>query len=129
MFGRKKQKPTPAKPISPKLHGAIDYGFLGLNLAAPSLLGLKGPARMLPYLIGGVQGGLNAVTDQPYAARRAVPFPVHGAIEKWSAPAYVLLPVVTGALKQPRARAYFGGLLGVLATVWPLTDWNRSPRR
>lgn len=84
---------------------------------------------MLPYLFGGVQGALNAVTDQPLAAKRAVPFRTHGEIEKWSGPAFVLLPVLTGALKQPRARMYFGTLLVILVTVWQLTDWNRSPRR
>jgi len=129
MFGKKKAKKTPGKPISPQMHGAIDYGLLGLNLAAPSLLGLKGSARVLPYLIGGVQGALNAVTDQPLAARRVVPFRMHGQIEKWSLPAVALLPLATGALKQPRARLFFGTTFGLLLAVFQLTDWKRAPRR
>ncbi len=84
---------------------------------------------MLLYLFGGVQGALNAVTDQPLPAKRAVPFRIHGEIEKWSGPAFVLLPVLTGALEQPRARMYFGTLLVILVTVFHLTDWNRSSRR
>jgi hypothetical protein len=114
------------KPISRKAHGAIDYGFLGMMLAAPSLLGLTGAARTLSYLLGGVQGGLNAITDQPLAVKRLVPFRTHGTIELASGPAFVLLPVVTGALKQPKARAFFGAALGLLATVYALTDWDAT---
>lgn len=114
------------KPITPKLHGAIDYGFLGMMLSAPSLLGLTGPAKTLPYLFGGIQGGLNAVTKQPLAIKHLVPFRTHGTIELASGPAFVLLPVVTGALKQPRARAFFGTALGLLAAVYALTDWNAT---
>ena len=114
------------KPITPKLHGAIDYGFLGLMLAAPSLLGLSGPAKALPYLFGGVQGGLNAVTKQPLAIKRLVPFRVHGAIDLATTPALVLLPLVTGALKQPKVRAFFGGARGLLAAVYALTGWNAT---
>jgi len=43
------------KPIKSGPHGAIDYGFLALNLSAPSLLGLHGAARALAYLFGGAQ--------------------------------------------------------------------------
>ena len=63
MFGKKKTSANPAKPISPTMHGAIDYGFFGIMSAAPSLLGLKGSAEVLPYLFGGAQGVLNALTD------------------------------------------------------------------
>lgn len=43
------------EPIKPGAHGVIDYGFLALNLSAPSLLGLHGAARALAYLFGGAQ--------------------------------------------------------------------------
>ena len=56
-----------------------------------------------------------------------MPFRTHGDIERWSGPAYVLLPILTGALKQPRARIFFGGMLVILVTVYQLTDWDRSP--
>ncbi len=115
------------KPISPKAHGMIDYGFLGMMLAAPSLLKFQGPAKTLPYLFGGVQGLLNAFTDQPFAIKRVVPFPLHGKIDKWSSPVLVALPLLTGAWKQPKARAFFGGSLALLVTTYLLTDWTQKP--
>lgn len=32
------------KPIGPKLHGAIDYGFFTIQTLAPGLFGLEGTA-------------------------------------------------------------------------------------
>jgi hypothetical protein len=116
-----------SKPISPKAHGAIDYGFLAANLLAPSLLGLKGPAKALSYMFGGMQGGLNALTDQPLAIKPLVPFRPHGTVELSSGPLFVLLPWITGALKDPRARNYFLALGAVLVTVYNLTDWEADP--
>ncbi|MBA3415598.1 MAG: hypothetical protein H0U10_10280 [Chloroflexia bacterium] len=113
-------------PISPKAHGAIDYGFLGLMLAAPSLLGLTGPARTLCYLFGGAQGIPNALTDQPYAVERLVPFRTHGTIELASGLLFVALPVLTGAVKDPKARNYFLAAGAMLAAVYILTDWDAT---
>jgi hypothetical protein len=115
------------KPIKSGAHGAIDYGFLALNLSAPSLLGLNGAARALAYLFGGAQGLLNAVTDQPLALRRIVPFGTHGTIELPSGPLFVALPLITGALKEAKARAYFLILGAVLVAVYGLTDWEAQP--
>jgi hypothetical protein len=115
-----------AKPISPSAHGAIDYGFLALMTTVPPLLGLTGSARLLPRLFGGAQGALNAVTDHPLAVRRLVPFAVHGRVEKWGGPAFVALPLISGALRQPRARAFFGGTLLLLLANYNLTDWEAT---
>lgn len=51
------------KPISPALHGLIDYGFGIVNLSVPVLLGLSGPARVVPMVWAVAQGSLNAFTD------------------------------------------------------------------
>ena len=92
------------------------------NLIAPLLLGLKGSARTLSYLFGAVQGSLNAVTDQPLALRRLVPFRTHGTVELASLPLFVLLPWLTGASKDAKARRRFLALGVVLVTVYNLTD-------
>lgn len=41
-----------SKPIGPTAHGVIDYGFVTLQVLAPSLFGLKGVARALCYAFG-----------------------------------------------------------------------------
>lgn len=112
------------KPISPAMHGLIDYGFGVLNTAGPAALGLTGAARNVPAVAALVQGGLNAVTDQKYAATKLVPFHLHGRLESLGVPALLVASIATGAWKQPRAPLFYGGLFLALGTVYALTDWN-----
>lgn len=116
-----------SKPITPRTHGLIDYGSVALMLAAPSLLRLTGSARTLSYAFAGSYLLLSAFTDDPLGLKRAVPFPTHGKLELASAPALLALPWLTGALKDPKARAYFLALLGTVAAVYTLTDWDADP--
>jgi len=112
------------QPIKVRGHSLIDYGFLAAAAAAPLLLGLKGAARTLPLAFGTTQGALNAATDQPYAARRVVPFKLHGRAESLAVPAYALTIAASGALQQPRAKAFFAAHLVTLGAVYALTDWD-----
>lgn len=115
------------RPINPEAHGAIDYGFLGLMMAGPTLLDLPPRSRWMFGALGLVQGTLNAMTDQPLALKRAVPFRTHGRIELASGSAFVALPLIAGAIQTPRSRAFFLMALASLATVYRLTDWDATP--
>lgn len=112
------------QPIKIRGHSLIDYAFLGATVAAPVALGLTGPARAVPVAFGATQGLLNATTDQPYAIKRVVSFKNHGRVESLAVPALAIAAATTGALRQPRAKAYFAGLLGALGAVYALTDWD-----
>lgn len=112
------------KPISPTLHGALDYGFLAAMLTVPKLLGLPRRGRAVAAAFGAAQGGLNAVTDQPLAVRHLVPFRLHGAVDLAALPAVVGLPLLTGVLRDRRARAFFLGSGAALAAVYAFTDWD-----
>ncbi|KNC19042.1 hypothetical protein AC792_08695 [Arthrobacter sp. RIT-PI-e] len=114
------------KPISPAMHGAIDYGFLATMLTAPSLLRLGRRARIVFALFGITQGALNALTDQPLSIKRLVSFRLHGAIEKSSGPVYLLVPVLAGIPRAPRERAFWLIMGAILVTVYNLTDWNAT---
>ncbi len=80
---------------------------------------------MLP--LRGRTGALNALTDQPLSPMRLVPFRTHGTIERYSAPAFVALPWLTGALEERRARIFFLALGAALVAVHRLTDWDADP--
>lgn len=114
----------PTKPISPRLHSVIDYGFAAGNLLLPSALGLSSRARVLFAAFGMTQGTLNALTVQPYAVAKEVPFKAHGVIERSSAPVYFGVPLLIGVAREGRARAYWLLLGAALVTVYNLTDWN-----
>ncbi|TCK24660.1 hypothetical protein [Pseudonocardia endophytica] len=112
------------RPITPRLHGALDYGFLALNLTILRLLRLPRRARTIFGAFGLVQGGLNALHDQPLAVRRAVPFATHGTVERNSLPVFVGLPLLAGSLHERRTLRYFLAAGATLVTVYSLTDWS-----
>ncbi|WP_267419815.1 MULTISPECIES: hypothetical protein [unclassified Curtobacterium] len=114
------------KPISPELHGLIDYGFAASNLLLPRVFGLRPGARRLFAVFGLAQGGLNAVTAQPNALTPAVSFANHGRIEKSSGLLYIALSAVFGVLAERRARRYWLAAGAALVAVYNLTDWNAS---
>lgn len=118
------KKSSPAKPIGPRLHSIIDYGFAAGNLVLPGLLKLRPAVIGVFAAFGIIQGTLNTLTSQPYAVQKVVPFKLHGAIEKSSAPLYVLAPLVAGAARDRRERLYWLGLGAVLVLVYNLTDWD-----
>lgn len=116
------------KPIGPKAHGAIDYGFVTMQTLAPTLFDLKGPARVLCYAFAATQGILNALTDHPLGAKRVVPLRVRGQLETPFVPSLLLLPWVTGALKQRNARRYFASFFSIALANYLLTDYNAYER-
>lgn len=118
----KKKRP----PISPELHGAIDYGIGAANALVPGLLHMSGKARTLFRMFGLVQGGLNALTIQPLALKKLVPFELHGLIEKSSLPVYLLAPILSGVTRERRARNYWLLLGAGLVVVYNLTDWDAA---
>lgn len=110
-------------PIGPKAHGAIDYGFMTLNVLAPTLFNLKGSARTLCYAFAGSQGLLNAFTDHPLGIKRIVPLRLHGELEIPYVPALIVLPWLTGALKKRNARRYFVSFFTIAVANFLLTDY------
>ena len=116
------------RPISPAMHGLIDYGFGLVNTVAPTLLDLPPSTRALPHVVAAMQGTLNAFTDQRYAVKRVIPFQTHHLAETIGVPALLAATIVTGAWKTPRARMFFGGLFAALGTVYALTDWGAKPK-
>ncbi|UOG77308.1 hypothetical protein MTX78_23465 (plasmid) [Hymenobacter tibetensis] len=116
-------------PIGPRLHGAIDYGFIILQALAPSLFKLHGPAKTLCYVFACNQALLNSLTDQPYALKKVVPFRVHGQLERPMLPALLVAPYITGALKQRNARRFFVGFFALALTNYLLTDYKAQERQ
>lgn len=111
------------KPVTPRLHGVLDYGSCALMLAAPHLLKLGPTARKVSYALAGSYLLVTALTDFPLGLRREIPFPVHGKIELSTIPALLL----TASLQDGRERAYFLALASTVAGAYALTDWEANP--
>jgi hypothetical protein len=118
-----------SKPISPALHGVLDYGVAAADLALPTLCRMSGRARAVFAAFGLVQGGLNAVTVQPYAVDPVVPLQTHRLVDLAALPVVLGLPPLLGLHREPRARTLWLVLGAALITVYALTDWEADPGR
>lgn len=69
------------KPISPTMHGVLDYGTAGLFFALPRLLNWQGQARNL--LTGAALGSVaySLLTDYDLGVVRLLPMPAHLAVD------------------------------------------------
>jgi hypothetical protein len=114
------------RPISPAMHGVLDYATVATCLAAPRLLRFPPAATRACDLLAGGYLAMSALTDYPLAAKRAIPFKAHGATEVALGAALPVLPRALGFADHRAARTFFLGLTAVTAMVASLTDWDGS---
>ena len=112
------------KPISPRIHGVIDYTTSAAVAAAPRLMNFPKPARRLFEGLAAGYTGLSSVTDYPLAAKRVVPFKAHGGAELAVAAALPAMPWVLGFSDSKAARNLCFGLTALTLVVAALTDWS-----
>lgn len=118
---------TVKKPISPAMHGLLDYGFILANLTIPSALGLRGTGKNFPAIFAMAQLPQNAFTNHRFSISRKMPFATHGRIDLAALFVLIGVPVATGVMKQPTARRYYLCLFAAAITVFSLTDFKAKP--
>jgi len=112
------------KPISPRVHGMLDYATVVATAAAPKLFNFPSPAAQAAYGMAGGYAGLSALTDYPLSVKRAIPFKAHGVAEAVSGLVLPALPWALGFARDRAARNFFLGLTAVTFVVAALTDWK-----
>lgn len=119
------------KPISPTIHGAMDYATVLGTVAAPTLLKMPDRAAGLAYGLASAILGLAAFTDFKPAIRRTVPLKAHGITDSALGLALPAMPWILGFSKNRKARNFFLGLTAMMALTTMLTDWapRKSSRR
>jgi hypothetical protein len=112
------------KPISPRIHGVIDYTTSAAVAAAPAMFDFPAPATRLFESLAAGYTGLSAMTDYPLAIKRKVPFKAHGAAELAIAAVLPMLPWALGFADNKAARNLCFALTGMTLVVAALTDWD-----
>lgn len=115
-------------PISPRVHGAIDYSTIAATAAAPRVLGFSERAARAAYGLAGGYLALSALTDYSPSLKRLVPLKAHATTDMVLGAALPALPWALGFAKDRRARNFYFSLtaFGLLATA--LTDWSGRER-
>lgn len=110
------------KPITPLMHGYLDYFTVAVFLLAPTLLGLPSDAGLLSYALAVIHLAMTLFTDFPLGAAKIIPFKIHGWVERIVGPALLLVPFLFGFTG---AAFIFYLLMGVvIIIVGLLTDYE-----
>jgi hypothetical protein len=112
------------KPISPRVHGMIDYTTSAAVAAVPAMVNMPKPATALFETFAATYTGIAAFTNYPMSVKRAIPFKAHGAAELVGALALPAMPWVLGFANHKAARNLCFGLAAMTLLVAALTDWD-----
>jgi hypothetical protein len=117
------------KPISPKAHGIIDYGFAAALLVLPQVLKLSKKAKKI-YALNAVNTVLySAFTDYPLALKRIIPFGLHRTMDKRNVSALALATLHPLLRKNNRALYFHISVIAAALLAISLTDWDAAKER
>jgi hypothetical protein len=107
------------RPISPLLHGILEYLTAPVWALAPWWLDFTGLPAGLAYGLAGAILVMASLTDYPLGWVRLIPFRVHGWIDYLATPLVVAAPWWAGFAGLDAARNLFLALggFGLLITV------------
>jgi hypothetical protein len=112
------------KPISPTMHGAMDYATVMGTAIAPKLLKMPSKATGLAYGVATGILGLAAFSDFKPSIKRAVPLKAHSIADTAMGMVLPALPWMMGFSRNRKARNFFLGLTAMMALNTALTDWS-----
>jgi hypothetical protein len=116
------------KPISPTVHGVLDYMTCVFFALAPSLFGLSGAYATVCYVLAGGYLVISLLTAMPLGAIKAIPFWLHGRLELVSGLVFIASPWLFGFAENTTARNLFVGSGIVFLLVYSLTQWYPQER-
>ncbi|TVT41539.1 hypothetical protein FNT36_08860 [Hymenobacter setariae] len=112
------------KPISPTLHGVLDYLTCGFFLVLPSEFDLTGTYANVCYLLAGGYLVISLLTNMPFGLLKVIPFWLHGRLELVSGLVFIASPWLFGYAGNTTMRNLFIGVGIVFLVVFALTQWQ-----
>lgn len=113
------------KPVSPRVHGVIDYATVAAFLNAPMVFGFHGTSAAIVYWLAGIHLLMTGCTDFPVGLFRWIPFKIHGVIELLAGLFLLVAPWVFGFAQDGAARNFFLAIAVILLIVVALTDYSQ----
>jgi hypothetical protein len=112
------------KPISPKIHGIIDYGFSAALLVLPQVLQLSKKAKRL-YAADAFNTLLySAFTNYPLALKHIIPFRLHRTIDIENVSALALATLYRPLHKNKHTLYFHIGMIAAAVLAISLTNWD-----
>ena len=116
------------KPISPTVHGILDYLTCGFFLTAPSLFNLTGTPAGVCYALAGGYLVISLLTNMPLGILKWIPFWLHGRFELVSGLVFIASPWLFNFDESATLRNLFIAVGIVFLLVYSLTQWRTQER-
>ena len=117
------------KPVTPALHGIIDYVFSGILLYGPYVAGLNDKATKSYNAIGASFLVGNAFTDTPVGIQPVLSFKDHQKTDAVFLAGLSLLTVANFIRKDKKAFSFHVAFLTTAIAHYILTDYNASAQK
>jgi len=115
---------TMKKPISPMIHGIIDYALAGAQMLLPGYLGFS-KKNVKTYLdLGSGILAVNAVTNTPVGIRRVISMRDHEKADAAFLATFALLSFTSNLSKDKKAFSFHLAMLGLSVAHYLLTDYE-----
>jgi hypothetical protein len=112
------------KPISPVMHGIIDYVFSAALLSAPHLLGLNKKVVRL-YMFAAFSTVLySAATNYPLGIKHYIPYKLHRTIDLNIIGLLALATLYKPVKNDKHAVVFNMTIIAAAISTVLLTDWN-----
>ncbi len=113
-------------PLSPRVHGFIDYAGILLLFLAPTLFRFSGLPATILYVVAVLYLAMVLLTAYPLGVAKVIPFTMHGYVEAALALLFIVAPFILGFSDVAAARNFYiiGGI--ALGGVFLLTNYQAA---
>jgi hypothetical protein len=115
------------KPVTPIVHGIIDYVFSAIQIAGPSIVKLNNTATKTYGALGLGFLAVNALTDTAVGIKPVISFKGHQKADASFLAALALLTLAKPIREDKKALYFHLGFLATAIGHYALTDYNTVP--
>ena len=116
------------KPITPAVHGLVDYAFAAALFAVPGLIGCNKKTVQLYRGLALEVFFYSALTRHPLALLPMIPMKAHKLIDLANLTGLSLLTGYKGIRRNKRAVGFNLGMVALGITTVMLTQWRKKDR-
>jgi hypothetical protein len=112
------------KPITPTIHGILDYALAGVQMIVPAALGFNKKVVRTYLDLGAGFFGVNALSNTPVGIKRMISMKDHQRADAAFLTTLTLLTFTKTMEKDKRALAFHFGMLALSLAHYALTDYD-----
>ena len=117
------------KPVSPLVHGSLDYGLAVFLVLAVPLFGFTGIAATIFYVVAIAHTALSLMTAYPLGLIKKIPFTAHAKIELAAALFLIAAPWIFGFAEAEIVRNVYLITGAVVVMLWSVTNYRAAESR